>query len=279
MISFSFEDPGSISVDSPFSIRVFKNVLSAEIYHSLQNEFPTPDESWRIEKEKNDNKTFIHSRQRQFDDAIRKSEIWSSLTTEIMSEKFQISIGNMIYPILLKYNKENKISPAIRREVQSALENRDTFLDFLVSRTHINLQLSSLKRGEYNSPHTDDARKLATLLAYFPYEDWRPEYGGETRFLRFRDGKIPDWFDPSMNRVPEEILNQENPDLEVFFTSRYEPNSWSMFCKSIDSFHEVSEVKCPEHMNRRTMVMTLQMHRRESDEHWQRIKSHSAREN
>lgn len=86
----------------------------------------------------------------------------------------------------------------------SHVTNAVQFGTILQQRVEMQFEFSRLERGSYIPPHTDDPKKLISLLLYFPDPNWQACYGGGTEFYRAKNPATEDNWDNRM--VPFEDL-------------------------------------------------------------------------
>jgi hypothetical protein len=267
-----FKEDGVVKFDDPFFVRQFSHVFPDDFYARLSDEFPVPDEHWG-EQGGLDRKIATSSSDDGFFDVARQSRAWSEFIRGTLNREFARNVGRLVYPGLKRYKEMSKIPPRLPRDFSERLSEESRFLDLIDERMTLGLQFARLANGQFNSPHSDTVSKIATILFYFPQEGWRNEYGGGTHFFRFRDEQKPDWFDPNMNRVPRENLDQFWKDTEAFFVSNYAPNTACLFCKSVDSFHAIGRIRAPEGLSRRAVVMTLRYREEGEENSWEAVEA------
>jgi hypothetical protein len=100
-----------------------------------------------------------------------------------------------------------------------------------------------LTRDTMLPPHTDSTDKILVFLLYFPSEDWQAEWGGGTQVYRPRDKRYDaNW---SNSRLPRK-------DVDIVFDSGFKSNRLFFFVKSVNSWHGVAPMTCPEGVVRRS---------------------------
>lgn len=110
-------------------------------------------------------------------------------------------------------------------------------------------QFSRLEEGAFLSPHTDKFTKFLSLLIYFPPDDWREEYGGETvLFEAVNPRHRRNW---SNRHLPFEMVREAA-------RSRYKPNSAFGFIKAPNSWHGVLPVTAPPGVVRHSLNVNYQ---------------------
>ena len=84
-------------------------------------------------------------------------------------------------------------------------------------------------------PHTDDPRKISTMVLYMAEEgEWNPEWGGGLEVVMPKD--------------PAERFNFINRKLpfdqvDTLRTYEYEPNQAIIFIKTFNSWHQVKPIR------------------------------------
>jgi hypothetical protein len=257
--TFRLARTNSEAINQPFTVARFHDVLEEKLYQDLCATFPTPDEHWR-ETGGLDSKYYIESTSPDFYDIASVGTPWNSFIEAVSDQGFWNDIGILVHPIMVRHKQAGLLSSRLPELIVEAIDERERFLELIKKICQPNLQFSHLRPRDLNSPHSDDWRKLVSIIAYFPPPGWREEFGGGTVFLRAKaDLASRPWFDPAMNRVPAEHAKEFFSDMEPFERARYQPNSWVLFCKTINSFHAVEPIKCPPPLARRAFVMTLKI--------------------
>ena len=109
-------------------------------------------------------------------------------------------------------------------------------------------EFSRLERGSFVPPHTDDPKKLISLLLYFPDPKWQENYGGGTEFYRTKKRAMDN------NWANREV---QFKDLNPFFRAQFAPNRLVGFLKSNNSYHGVQPITCPEGMARNSLNINV----------------------
>ncbi len=99
------------------------------------------------------------------------------------------------------------------------------------------------KNGYSLGPHRDDRRRFASLVAYLPEHDDRPDIGTTV----YRSKTTPEEGDHGLHKLFE--------DFEAVDLSPYVPNSGIMFLNFGNAYHGVAPIR--EEISRRTLLCTL----------------------
>jgi hypothetical protein len=244
-------------IERPFTVIRYNDFMDEGLFSQLNAAFPAPDKRWQVIRGL-DSKIFIESNDAGFDSVASAAPPWRQFIDTALDANFWREIGILIHPIMLRHKNAGLLTPQLPEDVAASIDRHEQFMEVLSEKTSPYLQFAQLGAGNLNSPHSDDWRKLVSMIVYFPPEGWREEYGGSTVFLRAKsDLSSRPWFDPTMNRIPLEASKAFFADMEPFQRSRYQGNTCVLFCKTINSFHAVEPIKCPPSMARRAFVMGL----------------------
>ena len=113
----------------------------------------------------------------------------------------------------------------------------------------VRFKLSHLAPGDSIEPHTDNPRKLASMILYFADEGWLPVYGGGTEMYVPR----------SLSGIGAgDEANVSPQHMRLAEVIEFVPNRLAFLCKSDRSWHGVSTVKCPPGMTRKTMLISVE---------------------
>jgi hypothetical protein len=118
-----------------------------------------------------------------------------------------------------------------------------------------------MENGHCITPHSDAPNKLVSILLYFPFPDWQPQWGGGTQFFRARTAEAERrWCNPDVNHIKyfgDAGLKRFADDMECFRTAPFAPNYLTMFCKSNHTFHAVDTIACPPNRRRNCLVLNV----------------------
>lgn len=109
-------------------------------------------------------------------------------------------------------------------------------------------EFSRLRRGSFVPPHTDDQKKLVSLLLYFPDPKWQENYGGDTEFYRAKNLT-------ARNNWNNQRVSFE--DLIPFSRAPFVANRLVAFVKSKNSYHGVQPITCPDGMARDSLNINV----------------------
>ncbi len=119
--------------------------------------------------------------------------------------------------------------------------------------TRLNFEFSYLELGYYIPPHTDAARKLISLMIYFPDDGVEYPAGTGTEFYRGINTTASEssWGTNPLNNADEASKFFE--DHEVFYSPDFTPNKLVGFVKSSNSWHGVRSLSLPDNATRRSL--------------------------
>jgi hypothetical protein len=125
------------------------------------------------------------------------------------------------------------------------------YLDFLkrlfkTSKLSIRFMWHYASSGQSVSPHFDGRYKLGSHIFYFNFENWNPEWGGQT-VLCFDDH----------NKIKKESAPRIE-DFSSLYKSKATANSSLIFQNSPISWHAVSALKCPTGHYRKVFIVVIE---------------------
>ena len=101
-------------------------------------------------------------------------------------------------------------------------------------------------KGQSVSPHYDSDRKLGSHIFYFNSKNWDNNWGGQTLLCFDNNNEIPKKSAPRIN------------DFDEIYMTKGLPNSSLLFRNSIDSWHSVEALNCPENYFRKVFIIVIE---------------------
>lgn len=249
----------STSIELPFGVAQFDHIMKDGSFEALNASFPPSDSRW-YKAQGLDSKISIDSSHAAFDAVAGASQTWLQFLKGLKTFGFWNMVATTIYPIMRRNREAGLLASQWPANVRAAIDQPDGFAQFIRHSTKPYFELSYLYPGDMNSPHSDDWKKLVSMIVYFPPENWRADYGGGTVFLQAKtDLASRPWYKETMNRVPVADSKAFFADMEPFFRAEYQRNSCVVFCKTNNSFHAVEPIKCPPGLARRAFVLGLKL--------------------
>lgn len=225
----------------PFCLFQVNDYLPPDMYQALFETFP--GEQWfsqRIEGDKRLLNSTHHPK--VVGDFCRKHPLWEQLFQFLGSEAFLRDLYALVR--LGLFRSRGLVS--LRRWCHATSNGHTRAI--MREPVAMQFEFSRLERGSFVPPHTDDPKKLVSLLLYFPDPKWQENYGGSTQFYRTKNPAMENNWDN--RRVPFE-------DLVPFCRSQFIPNRLVVFLKSRNSYHGVQPIICPEGMARTSLNINI----------------------
>lgn len=230
----------------PFCLFQVNDYLPQDAYEALLGSFP--NEEWFVKKEpEGDKRYFSTSRTPElFEDFCRRQPIWRELFDLFSSQVLLSDLNALVRQGLF----QSRGQPGLRPWRDAATVNLGlrAIVRQPVTPVKVIFEFSRLERGSNVPPHTDDVRKLLSLLLYFPDPKWKDSYEGGTDFYRPKNPAMENnWHN---RKVAFE-------DLIPFTTVPFVPNRLVGLLKSKNSYHGVRPIPCPEGMVRNSLNITV----------------------
>lgn len=102
------------------------------------------------------------------------------------------------------------------------------------------IEYSSLRKGAFIPPHTDDPRKRLSFVYYVPDENLSEERKQNLGTV-FWESKLKQNNDDDYNHVEPKKINEFESQNKIFFIASFEPNKISGFVPCDKSWHSVRE--------------------------------------
>jgi hypothetical protein len=249
---------------SPFFVLEIENYLPAELYARLLQTYPDPSEAGYRHGMKN----YLKSGTEGFAAFLAENPEWARLIRYMDSDEFLAHVFEYAQPIIraargklgarrwVRNGKPVDGGPSLGSSWPSKVIDTLRYTE-----VETGFELSAMENGHCITAHSDAANKLVSILLYFPFPDWQPEWGGGTQFFR---AKTPSaerrWCNPDVNHVKhfgDAGLKQFAEDMECFRTAPFAPNYLTMFCKSSHTFHAVDTIACPPDRRRNCLVLNV----------------------
>ena len=248
-----------IDISEPFFIFEINNVFPRSVYGDLDKQFPDPGYFPKTHVERG-KKRYLDSKMPQFFDFIDAAPSWASLYRYFCAPSVIARLCALVRTVASERSRSQM------REWRLVIDPRKTGpisrKDKIFTRLHgrmarftpvrIGFELSHLEGGCYIPPHTDIAKKLLSLLIYFP--DAGVDYGdsGGTEFYRGRGG-TPAWSGWKAGMMADDDAARFYGAHETFYTSPFEPNKLVGFVKSSNSWHGVGQLNLAPGVARRSL--------------------------
>jgi hypothetical protein len=248
-------------VRGPFPVVEVDNFLPAPLYAHLLETYPDP----RSDGVNHSMKNYLKSGTVAFDAFLQANPAWSNLIRYLDSDQFIGHVYDFALPIIRDARGPRSSRPWCRNGVPIAgAQTREASLwPRKLIEVETGFELSSMENGHCITPHSDTPYKLVSILLYFPFADWKQDWGGGTQFFKpmTHDAEVR-WCNTDVNHIKhfgEAGLKQFASEMECFHTAAFVPNRLAMFCKANNTFHAVDTIRCPSDRRRNTLVMNINM--------------------
>lgn len=251
----------SLCIEKPYFIFEWTNVVPEDIYNKLAAEFPGRD--GKGYKAQDAGKLFVNDRQGAFQNLISNSAVWTEFYQAWKDPAVIRNIQTLVQAHITHRSAEEQRPWQLVKSTDRHPSNLwerivKKWYEKVLGRKTVRLgfEFSVLPDGAAVPLHTDAAFKLASMLYYFPDDDWQPAFGGGTCFYQVKPGLKPWtlWKSYYLEAEEEAKFRQEH-DLVV--ETAFAPNKISGFVKTDHSWHEVLPLRLPEGKLRRSLCINI----------------------
>lgn len=225
----------------PFCLFQVADYLPSDTYQALLESFP--DQKWFVEQIEGDKHRLNSAYSPEvFQNFCRTHPLWREFFDFLGCGAFLNDLSALVRRGLFKSRGLVGLRhwcDGTKAGLLGAIVNQPVKMTF---------EFSRLERGSFVPPHTDDPKKLVSLMLYFPDPKWLEKYGGGTDFYRPKSPAIENNWDN--RRVAFE-------DLISFESAPFAPNRLVVFLKSRNSYHAVRPITCPEGMARTSLNINV----------------------
>lgn len=264
--------PDARVTTKPFFVLEIDNYLPAELYARLLATYPNPSEGGHTHSMKN----YLKSGSEAFAAFLAGQPEWARLIQFMNSDAFLAHVFEYALPMMrtargisanrrwVRNGKPVDGGPSVGTSLASRLTDPLRTVEI-----ETGFELSAMENGHCITAHSDAPNKLVSILLYFPFPDWQPEWGGGTQFFRPKSEVAERrWCNPDVNHIKNfgaAGLKQFAEDMECFRSTPFAPNYLTMFCKSNHTFHAVDTIACPTNRRRNTLVLNVNAKEPESE--------------
>lgn len=225
-------------VYEPYPIAMIKPALDRNVYDEMLKAWPTP-ETYRTLGRKGQLKHYLNETKTRDDyhAFINAHPVWREFYAYVKSRQFIDSVLKLLRDNNLDLGFPQAKLP-LKRRVRTALG------DFIKRKRLPEFPQDVYTRFEFSMlpnkdgailPHTDDPKKISTMVLYMPKEgEWDPAWGGGLEVCMPKDPR--DRFNYVNRKLPFDAV-------ENVHTYAYEPNQALLFVKTSSSWHQVSPIK------------------------------------
>lgn len=211
----------------PFPYAVASQVFDSDLYEKLLQEFP--DESFF------ETSTLLKlgNHRRQFNRFIKSSRAWREIWHYCQSDQFLTSLEKRLSQTALELpiSDTSKMAPGytdawLPHAVEKLIPEK-LLAGFRRKTPNVSLEFSSISQGSSHEPHTDSAKKILSLIFYFPPPLWSSDAGGTTIYSAR-------WKKSSRDHEFEGLTKVEEVP--------YRPNTSVLVVKTFNSWHGVEPI-------------------------------------
>jgi hypothetical protein len=234
----------------PYPIGLVTNVLSADAYRHLCDDYP-PKELFEFKPELGNKYSLSEvNNSGNFRWFVSTNETWRQFHAFIKAKAF--------IPEVLALLREHNIDLGVRayRVVSTkGVGRRSSIISRIrrVAEISARFEFSMMDAaGGYILPHTDSQNKLVTLvISMIRASEWNPAWGGGTEIVWPLDERR------SFNRINKYLKFEE---VRVLKEWELRPNQCVLFVKTFNSWHAVSPMRGPEDAPlRRTLTINIEL--------------------
>ena len=245
MIKFNYENA---QFDyEPYPICYIPNVLDADLYKELQSTYPSI-ELFKFKKILGDKYSLAEKNNKQFYfDFLKKNEAWREFYHRIKNKAYVQEICDFM--------RDHHIDLGVRRFIYTKDSGKKRkgpiwrIANKRMVRSRFEFSIMPANGGHI-LPHTDDPRKLVTIVfSFINKNEWKDEWGGGTDVLLPKDRT--------------KIYNQMNgqrpfAEMERIKTFPFNENQAVLFVKTYNSWHSVTPMTGPETGLRKTVTLNIE---------------------
>jgi len=218
----------------PYPIAVAQPIMPPETYQAMVEAFP-PVELCRHRQRKGTDKYYLNETQtkQKYLEFVNGHEVWREFHRYVKSEAFLRSVMDLLrdHNVDLGFFRAR---PSLYRRCRTALGDvvkRGRWPEFplgLYGRFEFSMMPAD---GGGILPHTDDPKKIVTIVLYMPEDgEWDRAWGGGLEVSRPKDPT------QSFNFINRKL---DYADVEEVRTFDYAPNLGIIFIKTFNSWHSV----------------------------------------
>ena len=234
----------------PCLIFEVENWLDRERFDALAENFPSIREaSERQIQNLQDQKFVFDRRSPQFPEFIAARSDWRQFYDDLVAPDFLRECNDI-------YNKHHGRND---RWVHAGGVLENAINKHLLGRELVDVQLefSFMRSGAFILPHTDAARKLMTLMLYFPSPKSGSGKNNGTKFWRFAPELAGKYSNFANKKYASDNYPDFDKDAECFYQTMFEGNHLYGFLKSDLSWHSVDSIDVPTGDSRNSVNISI----------------------
>jgi hypothetical protein len=245
-----------LRIDDPFLVFEIADILDPKDFDELDRTFPSKSIFPRAYVDRG-NKSFLDNQRPEFFAFLKTSPLWNSFYRKF----FDPEIVQRFYSIASMVPSERPTHQNLRWKVVFSPDRVRTRtgkpIQNLLARlrgytaAEVGFEFSYLENGCFIPPHTDNAKKLISLMVYFPDKGVAYKDAG-TDFYRGKRGS-PTWQAWKAGMLPDKEAGEFYAVHEPFHSSQFEGNKLVGFVKSSVSWHGLKRLTLPPGAMRRSV--------------------------
>jgi len=244
----------NLHINKPFTVFEFNNFLNKENYDLLYNTFPS--DKYFEKKELNELRLkgtdYTHDRfssiDPSFNNFLSENPLWKEFYESLNSEVF---VRSAYFFSLIGCIK----SRGLRALKIWTTKNKPFFIKKFFRKVKTSMVFSRQKGQQMVFPHTDNNKKLISMIYYLPEKSWKSDSKGGTEFWK-NNQNIDRWKNASM--IYESTFQDFKNDHTIFHTCKFEKNKLVGFVQSNISWHSVTNTK-DTNQSRKSVGIFLRM--------------------
>jgi len=248
-----------VEITKPFFIFEIKNFFPEPFINALKNEFPDKT-FFSSSHDSRGGKSYLTNRMPLFNKFIESAPSWAELYEHFCTPDVATKLYDLTHSVASErpQSQTRQWQLVVDPGQSGALGFREKMLARLQGKlggytpVRIGFELSHLEDGCYIPPHTDIAKKLISLMIYFPDDGVDYDQSAGTEFYCGRN-KTPAWDAWKVGMLPDNEAAKFYAAHENFYVSTFEPNKLVGFVKSSNSWHGLRLLRLPHGAARRSI--------------------------
>jgi len=176
-------------------------------------------------------------------DSLANMPVLKELFTFFTTDQFLLNLREWIAPAMERHRQDFDRREWIYEHKWLSTKRNEKYRSIDVT-----FKFVTMTTEESLCPHTDESRKILSLVLYFTDPAWKEDYGGGTDVYEPKYQILKNnWHDIY---APVELMNR-------LHTYQFVGNRLVFVLKSANSWHGVSPIRCPGGMLRKSLLVTF----------------------
>jgi hypothetical protein len=245
-----------VRILDPFFVFEVEDFFSPAEYETLRAEFPDKSLFPQAHVDRG-HKSFLNNSRPEFAEFLKTSRAWTAFCRSFLDPTAVKQFYDLVAPLPSERPASQRkpwrlvVDPIAKRDPGNGwLLNLQGRLGGYTPVT-MSFEFSYLETGCYIPPHTDNKKKLISLMFYFPDEGVAYGESAGTEFYRGKNN-TPARRAWRVGMLKDEAAKTFYDGHEIFHASRFEGNKLVGFVKSAVSWHGVRSLQIPKAATRRS---------------------------